>query len=308
MPDNRARSLAVLLAALLAATAQAQEQNDERGREWRGEVGMGAECDSHVSVSEVDVTSGEADSAWLVDFELGLSQPVGDKSELSLSYDFSQATYERFSRVDRQTHIFGADLRRDFGKTNGSVSAYYIRSSLDNEPFLDFLRLSPALSGFLAKRWFARGAYVYSERAIEDRSDRDETTHSAEADLYYFHRGLRSYFNIGYRYRDEDAIAPRFDFRSHGFKLRYIRRLQIAERQAKMELAWRFEARRYRSPSPTIEVDRSDDRSRLKVDLEIPLNEHFSLQWFASQGNYDSNLPRADFTQTIVGMRLQLAW
>jgi hypothetical protein len=301
------RRLCLFALAVLAAGAAAQEDG-ERSREWRGEVGVGAEYDTNVSVDELDVTSGEADSAWLVDFELGVTQPLGKRTDLNLNYDFSQATYERFSRVDRQTHILGADVGTDLGKANSGISAYYINSRLDGEPFLEYLRVSPSLSGFLAKKWFARGAYVFSERTIEDRADRDATTHSGEADLYYFHRGLRSYFNIGYRYRDEDATAARFDFRSHGLKLRYIRRFDLFERQAKVELAWRFEARRYLSPTPSIGEDREDDRSRWKLDLEVPLTRRLALQTYASYGNYDSNLPRADFTQTIVGARLSYGW
>jgi hypothetical protein len=301
------RRLPLLVLAVLAAGAAAQE-GEQRSREWHGEIGVGAEYDTNVSVDEVDVTSGEADSAWLVDFELGVNQPLGKHSDLNLNYDFSQATYERFSRVDRQTHILGADIGTDLGKANTGVSAYYINSRLDGEPFLEYLRLSPSLSGFLAKKWFARGAYVYSERTIEDRADRDATTHSGEADLYYFHRGLRSYFNVGYRYRDENATAARFDFRSHGLKLRYIRRFDLFERQAKVELAWRFEARRYLSPTPSIGEDREDDRSRWKLDLEVPLTRRLALQAYASYGNYESNLPRADFTQTIVGARLRYGW
>jgi len=301
------RRLPLLLVAVLAAGAVAQE-GEQRTREWHGEIGVGAEYDTNVSVDEVDVTSGEADSAWLVDFELGVNQPLGKHSDLNLNYDFSQATYEQFSRVDRQTHILGAAIGTDLGKANTGVSAYYINSRLDGEPFLEYLRLSPSLSGFLAKKWFARGAYVYSERAIEDRADRDATTHSGEADLYYFQRGLRSYFNIGYRYRDEDATAARFDFRSHGLKLRYIRRFDLFERQAKVELAWRFEARRYLSPTPSIGEDREDDRSRWKLDLEVPLTRRLALQTYASYGDYESNLPRADFAQAIVGARLRYGW
>ena len=305
MPTLRRLSLLVLT---VLATAAAAQEGEELIREWHGEVGIGAEYDTNVSVDEVDVTSGEADSAWLVDFELGLNQPLGERSDLNLNYDFSQARYERFSRVDRQTHILGADLGTDLGKANTGVSAYYINSRLDGEAFLEYLRVSPSLSGFLARKWFARGAYVYSRRTIEDRADRDATTHSAEADLYYFHRGLRSYFNVGYRYRDENATAARFDFRSHGLKLRYIRRFDLFERQAKVEIAWRFEARRYLSPTPSIGEDREDDRSRWKLDLEIPLTRRLALQTYASHGDYDSNLPRADFTQTIVGARLRYGW
>ena len=40
----------------------------------------------------------------------------------------------------------------------------------------------------------------------------------------------------------------------------------------------------------------------------MPLTRRLALQTYASYGNYESNLPRADFTQTIVGARLSYGW
>lgn len=280
----------------------------ERAREWKFELGAGGEYDSNVTVDEVDLSSGLGDQAVVLDLGVGVKQPFGSTSTFSLNYDLSQSSYREFSRVDRQTQILGADLGREIGRNNAGLSAYYVDSRLDGEGFLEFLRLSPSLSGFLARRWFARVAYVYSERRIADRPQRDADTHSGEFDLYYFHRGLRSYFNLGYRYRDEDAVAPELDFASHFLKLRYIRRIDFLERRLKAELALRYEQRDYRSPEPTIGEARDDGRLRIKADLEIPLLEHFAWQFYASYGDYASNLPRADFTQTIVGTRLQLRW
>ena len=44
------------------------------------------------------------------------------------------------------------------------------------------------------------------------------------------------------------------------------------------------------------------------MDFEVPLNDRLTWQWYYSYGDYVSNLPRADFTQNILGTRLQLAW
>lgn len=301
----------LLLVALLAAHAAAHadgEQASDFTRTWSAKVGAGREYDSNVTVSEVDASSGESDYAWTVDLGVGVSQALGEKTDLSLNYDFSQSQYDEFSFVDRQTHILGANLATDLTKTKAGLSAYYINSRLDGDPFLEYLRLSPSLSGFLSKRWFARGAYVYADRSINRRSDRDANTHSLEGDLYYFHRGLRSYFNIGYRYRDENTVLDALDFRSHGIKLRYIRRFDIASTQVKGEISWRYEERRYLSPDPVIEEKRSDDRGRWKLDVELPLGARTTLQWYCSYGDFTSNLPRADFVQTIVGTRLEFNW
>jgi hypothetical protein len=303
------RGLLLVALSLAANDPAAQDAADSRyARTWSAKVGAGREYDSNVTVSEVDSSSGESDYAWTVDLGVGLNQSLGERTDLSLNYDFSQSSYDEFSFVDRQTHILGSNLSLDLKRTKGGLSAYYVRSLLDGERFLDYLRLSPSLSGFVSKRWFARGAYVFSERTLEDREDRNADTHAVEGDLYYFHRGLRSYFNIGYRYRDEDAVFDALDFRSHGIKLRYIRRFALLGRQAKAEISWRFEARDYTSVDPVISEERNDDRSRWKLDFEVPFGERLTWQWYLSYGDFASNLPRADFIQTIGGTRLEWRW
>lgn len=312
MPPSAFQLARIPLAALCLSTAcglWAQEQGDKVSKNrWRAEVGLGGEYDTNVSVDEVDLSSGQSDFATVIDLELGVKRSLSERTEASLNYDVSKSTYQEFSNVDRLTHILGADINTDLGSSNASLSAYYIDSQLDGDAFLKYTRISPSLSGFLSKRWFARGAYVYAERSIDNRSQRDAETQTGEFDLYYFHRGLRSYLNFGYRYRDEEAVADELDFDAHSLKLRYIRRFDTGERKVKVEAALRYEVRNYSSDEPTIAEQRSDDRLRLKLDLEIPLTQAFAWQWYLSYGDYISNLPRADFTQTIVGTRLQYTW
>lgn len=277
-------------------------------REWSMEMGVGAEYDTNVTVDEVDLSSGQADHATIVDVGVGMRQALGERATFSLKYDLSQSNYDEFSQVDRLTQIIGADINAVVGDATAGFSAYYIDSQLDGEGFLEDLRLSPSVSGFLSRRWFARAAYVHSQRRIDQRKERNADTNTTEVDLYYFHRGLRSYANIGYRYRREDAIASELDFDAYALKLRYIRRLDVFGKRLKSELAVRYEVRDYLSAEPTIEEPRQDDRLRVKVDLELPINERLSWQVYYSYGDYESNLPRADFTQTIMGTKLQIRW
>ena len=302
------RLTAVTCITTLACCDVAAQEEPPNSTRWTAEAGIGYEYDTNVSVDEVDLTSGQSDTAWMVDFELGMRHQFSDKTTAGLTYDISQSKYSEFSRVDRLTQIAGADLSHDLGRARAGLSAYYIDSRLDNEAFLQYVRVSPSLAGFLARKWFARGAYVYSEREIEERPQRDATTHTGELDLYYFHRGLRSYLNIGFRYRDEDAVAPELDFAAHALKLRYIRRFELLGQKSKAEVALRYEVRDYSNDEPTIGEPRNDDRLRVKFDLEIPISAKLTWQASASYGDYVSNLPRADFRQTIVSTRLQYVW
>lgn len=308
---RQATPLLLGIAIICCATSpslRAQEPAERKQTTWTVEAGIGFEYDTNVSVDEVDLSSGQSDYALTTDFQLSARHRFSERTQGNLTYDISQSSYREFSRVDRITQLLGADIGTQIGSASAGLSAYYVDSRLDGDAFLRFLRLSPALSGFISQRWFARAAYVYSQRDIDGRSQRNADTHAGEVDFYYFHRGLRSYANLGYRYRDEEAIADEFDFSAHSIKLRYIRRFELLGRQAKAEAAVRYELRDYRNDEPTIGEPRADDRLRWKLDLEVPLATHFTWQWYYSYGDYVSNLPRADFIQTIVGTRLQYRW
>jgi hypothetical protein len=275
---------------------------------FSAEVGVGAEYDSNVSVDELDATVNESDYAMTMDAELQVKRQLSDTIDVSLSYDFSQALYKEFSRLDRQTHLFGADLEVDLAKVNTGLSLYYINSRLDGNAFLEYYRASPYVSGFLAKKWFARGAYVYSDKTIENRPERDAESHAGEMDLYYFRRGLRSYFNLGYKFKDEDANADRYDYEAHNLKLRYVHRLELLSRMVKLELSWRYEDRDYSSITPGLGEKRADERHRWKADAEIPILEQGAIQLYYGYGDYDSNYEPVDYTQTVVGTRFLYRW
>jgi hypothetical protein len=303
----------VALLCLVAAAAPLLSQAAEgepatRGIEFSAEVALGGEYDSNVTVEEVDRATSEPDYALNVDLGLGAQLPLSQRADLEVSYDFSQSSYRKFSEVDRQTHLLGADLALDFTKVDSNLSFFYILSRLDGDKFLELYRLSPAVSGFLAKKWYARGAYVYSDKSVTQSPERDADTNAVEGDLYFFYRGLRSYFNLGYRFKHEDAVADRLDYQSNGVKLRYILRFELWSRMTKLELAWRYEDRDYSAITPSIGEDRADQRHRWRADYEIPVWKGGAVQFYLSYANYDSNYEPVDYTQTIAGTRFIYRW
>jgi len=302
------RCLGALVVCLAAGAGAAETSSQSRPAEFEVEIGLGGEYDSNVSVSEVDQASNEGDYALIADASFEMKKELGERYDSAVTYDFSQTMYDEFSRVDRQTHILGADLARKGDVTDTGLSLYYINSRLDGKDFLDFYRLSPSLSGFVARNWFARGAYVYADKSIIENPDRDADTHSLELDLYMFRRGLRSYFNLGYRYKDENVEAQQYDYHSNSVKLRYIHRFNILKRLAKLELSWRYEDRDYSSITPSIGEDREDDRHRWRADLEVPLVGGSAVQLYYGYADYESNNASADYTQTLVGTRFFYRW
>ena len=302
-----------LAAAVLAWSCQGQaaaapEPEQLAPADWSGMLGIGAEYDSNVSVEEVDATTNEGDYAMTLDAGLGVKKQLSTRTRAALTYDFSQSIYDKFSQVDRQTHMLGADLGLDLARVDPSLSVYYINSRLDGSQFLELVRVSPSVSGFLAQKWFARGAYVYSDKTINDREGRDASTNAAEADVYFFARGLRQYFNLGYRFRHENADADQYDYESNAVKLRFIQRFELFSRMTKLELAWRYEDRNYRSDTPSIGEKRHDQRNRLRLDYEVPVFGGAAVQFFAGYADYESNYQPANYDQTIVGTRFLYNW
>ena len=307
MTVNPIKTALIMLSCAVATTASAQDE-ESSSTGYVVEVAIGGEYDSNVTIDEVDLSSSQSDYGLTLDAKLGAHSAINENTELDLSYDYSQTTYNEFSLVNRKTHILGSSLDFDLGDFDSGLSFFYIHSRLDNKKFLEFYRVSPSVSGFLAKKWFARGAYVYSDKIIESNSERDAVSNSAEFDLYYFRRGLRSYFNFGFQYKHEDAQAAEFDYISGNLKLRYIHRFDLLSRVATLQLALRFEDRNYSSVTPEIRERRDDQRERWRIDLKVPVTEKAAVQFYAGYSDYESNLPRADYGQNILGTRFVYRW
>jgi hypothetical protein len=276
--------------------------------EWTAELAIGSEYDSNVALDEVDLSTSQSDYALTLDAKIGAISKLTTDSTLKLSYDYAQSLYSEFSNVDRQTHILGGSVDSDFDKFDAGLSIFYINSSLDHSKFLELYRVSPSVSGFISKKLFARSAYVYSDKDIENSRQRNAISHAGEADLYYFRRGLRSYFNAGVQFKYENAEASEYDYKSQQFKLRYVQRFELFAKIATLELAYRYEDRDYTSDTPSIGERRADRRNRWRIDMEIPIFEQAKLQFYGGYADYKSNVPRADYDQEIIGTRFIYRW
>ncbi len=305
-----ALALAVCLISLSAAAEDTPPATPPTS--FSAEIGVGAEYDTNVTIDELDASTRKGDTAVTVEGKVGMRTYFSPDTDLRLSYDFSQDMYQDFSDPNRQTHILGANLKTRAGKFDAGFSTFYVNSLLDSNGFLELYRASPYLSRFLSQKWFSRVAYVFTDKQIKERGERDAITHTGELDLYYFARGLRSYFNVGYRYRSEDANLDRLDYSSHAAKLRYIRRIDFGSKALKVELAYRYEDRDYSGITPGIGsvegTERQDKRHRIQIDLEYPVSKRGVVQLYAAYGDYQSNFPISDFDQGILGSRYLYRW
>lgn len=272
---------------------------------FSGAIGAGYEYDSNVSVDELEQASNLGDQALVSSLDLAVDTEFNDSTEASLSYGYSRVDYQTFDALSRETHMLGANLSADIEPVTVGLNYFYISALLDGSDFLTYQRISPSVSGFLSKRWFLRGAYVHGEKEVSRRQGRNAINDGLELDSYYFWRGLRRYFNIGYTYRMEDSQAPRFDYTAHQMKVRFVQRIELVGKLATLELGARYEVRDYSSPTLSIGERRDDDRMRVKLELEVPLGTRFQWLVYTGYSDYASNLPSADYDQTLIGSRLE---
>ena len=266
---------------------------------------LGAGYDSNVSVEEIERPSGEGDRFRSSDLQLDISNTVKGLTG-TVTYAYSRHSYEDFDNVNRETQTWGASLEGKLGNTRLGASYFAADADLADSPFLMYRRFSPHVSGFISRRWFLRGALVDAEKRITNRPGRAANSMAAEIDGYYFWRGLRRYFNVGYSYEQEDSRANLYDYGAHLFKLRMIQRFSMNGALGTFEVGGRFETRDYTDITPQIRAERDDTRTQLRAELTLPLQEHLHWRIYARYGNYDSNLPSVDYEDAVFGTQLEL--
>jgi len=279
-----------------------EKQNKDSA--FSAEASIGVEYDSNINVDEIDNNTGSDDIAAALDVDLEYDIDLSSDTVLSLGYNFSQTLHDDFTNFDLQTHFASADLSHDFGDVEPGVAYRFIHSRLGGDGFLTMHQVSPYVSAFLSDNLYARADYTYSDKNFLGRIDRDSKNHAGGADFYYFVNGVKTYFVAGYKYANENAVDPQFDYDAHQFKLRFSQRFPIASREAELKLGWRYETRNYDNVTPAIGVPRDDDRHRLQAELEVPINDTFFVRTDYEYGDYSSNLPTADYMQHLVGVYL----
>ena len=273
-----------------------------------GAVSVGYEYDSNVSVDELDKSSSVGDGGALFSADISLDHDFTDNTSASASYGYSRIDYQDFEFLNRETHMLGGNVSSKWEKVTAGINYFYINARLDGNDFLTYHRASPSLSGFVSKRWFLRGAYVFGDKTIARRPGRDAQNHGTELDAYYFWRGLRRYINLGYVYRQEDSQAARFKYKAHQIKLRAVQRFEVFSKLSTLELGLRYEDRNYDEATPSIGERRNDERVRATVEFDLPLTDRINWRVYGGYSDYLSNLPSADYDQSLIGTTVELSF
>ena len=278
------------------------------GSEFEVELAVGYAWDDNVGLDELERATGESDEVTSLEAQGSALFAFQDRVSLRLSAGLTDDSYQKFSQVDRRTESIGVNLEAKLGKTAVGINWFDVSADLNSDPFLTYERLSPYVSGFVSKKWFLRGEYVYGKKTIARRLGREADSHSVSIDSYYFIQGLKRYAVLGYTFRADDARANRYDYNSHALKVRFIQRETVGGLPLEFEVEGKFEDRQYKAPDPMIRAEREDTRWRFSTELRLIVTEHVSVVVHLKNSDYDSNLPTASYSDLVVGTEIRLSF
>ena len=297
------KKLLILTTSLALAPPAALGQGEVE-TQFDVDLSAGVEFDSNVSVQEIESNTGADDVATRFRAEFDFEAKWQNETELKLGYTFSDKSFDEFSDFDLQTHLANATLQRDFGDFTTGATYRYLDAKLGGDDYLTMHQITPHISGFVAKDVFIRADYVYSDKTFDNRADRDSTVHNVGADVYYFLDGSRRYLTVGIDAETNDATDDAFDFDAIGLRARLTQRVDIAGRDLQLRLGWRYEDRDYSGETPSIGAPRNDERHRIQASAEYPIHDRLYVAAEYEYGDFSSNLPSADYSQNVFGLRL----
>lgn len=260
----------------------------------------GVEGDSNVSVIEIDTQTASGDESAVLDLGIGWTHRFGDETRLRLGYDLGVERFSEFDQFDTDTHRFSADVDRQLGEARVGLQGSYTIARLGGAGFLNLTRVSPYVQRYVADRtYLLRASYIHTDKAFDNRVDRDATVHAGDVSLYRFFDGARRYVQLGVRLGQEDTVADEFDHQAIQVRASAVQRLEIAGRASRLEAYARWEGRDYDVITPSIGEVRDDDRYRVGGTFDMDLTKRLFVRGEVRYNDNQSNLPGANFDEVV---------
>jgi hypothetical protein len=147
-----------------------------------------------------------------------------------------------------------------------------------------------------------RFAYAHSDKEFAGNAGRAAIAGQLSSDAYVFVNGLTTYLAFGYRYDDENAVDPQFDYTGDRWRAQLTRRLMAGTRELTFKTSLQLERRDYESPTLSIGAPRRDDRRQLEASIDTPVGQRAVAQIGYKYADNASNLPSVDFDEHVLAV------
>ena len=298
-------SLVSLCFAALVATgignAQARDSNEDQAKNKRfsAELSAGLEYSSNISIDEIDVVTGSEDLAALLGVGLGYEFDFASKTSFNIDYRYSQSIHDELEQFDLKSHFGVAGLSQDFGKIDVGLSYRYLDASLDGTDFMEYRQVAPYMTALIGSKVFVRAEYGQADKIFDTETDRDAEIDSIGTDWFFFLNSPRTYFLVGFRADQHDAVSTEYVYEQDNFKLHFVKRFNVFGNLGRFNVGLRYELRDYEFITPSIGVPREDERRKFRLSLELPFTSRFGTEIKYEVRDFDSNLPEADRSEQV---------
>jgi hypothetical protein len=288
---------------IIALPGHAEQQKPE----FDFNASAGYQHDSNVNLADLDMNTGEADDALLLELGFDGKLPVNDKLSLTLGYGYTSTAYRTYSDFDLAIHHLRAAAEYKFNAFNTGLSVDRFAARLDDEGYVDLTQVAPTLSRFFGERLYVRGSYIIAEKSYAANPGRDADNGAFRADVYVLFNGMQRFLALSYVMDSEDAFAGEFDYDGIRSRIAYGHRLEFSRTNLDLKTHVQFGHRNYLDVTESIGAPRRDESVRAGLTAAIPISELLELRGEAEYVETDSNFDAANFEETVysvnVGMK-----
>jgi len=273
-----------------------------------GSLATGVEYNSNVSVAELESASGQSDIAATVDAGLDMSWQATGQLTVSGGYSFSSQSYQDFDNFDLDMHMLYADISQDFERFSVGANHYYADAKLGGDDFLILNQSSVYVGRLINEQWFVRGALNISDKSFSGFAARDADTSGLSLDAFWFFNQGRSSLVLGYAYDDEDTRSQAFAYEADTLRIRYSNSFMLLGLESDLQLGLRTQQRDYKGITPSIGVPRDDNHYIADTSLKMNVQPWLAVTGKLERGNYQSRLPRADYSEERVSLNVEISF
>lgn len=283
----------LLTTALAAGAAQAADDQP-----FSVYLGAGLVSDSNITVDAQDLTSNRGDVALML--EGGASAKLGnaDSMQFNLGYDFSQSLHQDLGSFDLQLHTLSAGVQKTVRGYDLGLDYSFSHIRLGGNALLNLHRLSPSVGKLVSSQVYVVGAYEYQKRNFDSLNMRDSNRHAAMVTGYYLMG--RSYIYGKYELARDVATGPEFTYWGNYFTIGFKTPVEVSSRDVTIDGRYQYYDRNYSHITPSIAAERSDKRHDFRLSATVPLVDKFKGKLEYEYINAKSNLPSADYNESII--------
>lgn len=278
---------------------------EKKNKPWTLDATASFQYDDNVTQTNQDIVTNKPDKAEV--YELYANYKLIDRKPFKVhtSYNFYQSLFEEATDLNFQSHSGNIGVSRDAGSWDANLDYTFYYSYLGTADFLKLHSVTPSFGFSIRQNMYAAFSYVFQDKDFIFDNPRDAANHSAGFNNFVFFMENKAYAQAGYRFDNESATGPEFDYAGHAFTGGINLPLPMT---SWANVTYQYTLKDYKNVTPSIGEDRRDRRQSIKLRLTKTFLRDYYARLIFENIQSDSNLPSVDFKENIVTVGIGLNW